>query len=77
MKVINCLTLGEVCETLLDGEPVFIIRAKDKLANDVIAHYYTLAFHEDAATNVGRVASAMQRFKVWQEANPNKMKFPD
>jgi len=30
MKKIDCLSLGTMCEVLLDGEPVFILRAQGR-----------------------------------------------
>ena len=39
MKVLNCMTLGEMCEAALDGEPVFIIRAQDKAAAAAVYAY--------------------------------------
>lgn len=76
MKIVNVLVLGEMCEAALDGEPVFIIRAKDKLSYEIVQHYLTLAI-ANGCTNTGRSTKCLQKIKDWQEANPNKVKLPD
>lgn len=76
MKVINCLTLGEICEAALDGEPVFVLRAKDK------AILETLEYYRDTSTKLGgknayRVNKAIARIVLWQKENVSKMKVAD
>lgn len=76
MKIINSQTLGDMCEYMLDGEPVFLIRAQDKVALKVIDSYLIFAFDEKA-TNLGRVRDMKSRIRKWQEDNPNRVKVPD
>lgn len=76
MKVINCQTLGEICECMLDGEPVFVLRAQDKLATNIIEEYTHRSF-EAHGLNVTRARHARDRFAKWQAENPNKVKIPD
>lgn len=76
MKIINCISLGEMCEAVLDGEPVFIIRAQDALAMDVVSTYLKLA-SERNAKNTGRVSYQLTRIHDWQEAHPKRIKVPD
>lgn len=76
MKVINCQTLGEVCECMLDGEPVFLIRAQDKLAVEVISTYLETA-RQEKARNLGRVRDVLAKVVMWQSQNANKVKIPD
>lgn len=76
MKVLNCQLLGEMCEFLLDGEPVFIIRAQDKVAMDALVSY-----HEKSKAlggrNLGRVQAVLNRMLGWQKQHPNRVKLPD
>lgn len=76
MKVINCQTLGEVCEHMLDGEPVFLIRAQDSLSVKAIQDYLDTA-RRHGAKNTGRSTEKLERFVKWQKENPNKVKLPD
>jgi len=76
MKIINCQTLGHMCEVMLDGEPVFLIRGQDKLAPEVIAYYLELAKKEEAR-NTGRVTDVLKAVNVWQDKFPKKVKLPD
>lgn len=76
MKVINCQTLGEICECMLDGEPVFVLRAQDQVALSTLEEYYHRAF-DAHAKNLTRVRHAKERFREWQEKNPQKVKVPD
>ena len=73
MKKIDCLTLGHLCEVMLDGEPVFIIRAQDAAA--VLA----LEAYHDATTRVGgvnriRVQASIEKFKTWQAVHQHKVR---
>lgn len=75
MKTINCHTLGEMCTCLLDGEPVFVIRAQDQLSVEILEKYrYAAAI--TGATNVGRTQDAINTFKKWQSENHDRVKLP-
>ena len=74
MKILNCTLLGEMCSFLLDGEPVFVIRAQDALAVQVIEEYKKRAeFHQ--ATNTVRVQACINNMKIWQK--DHKVRMPD
>lgn len=76
LKIINIVTLSEMCEAALDGEPVFIIRAKDLLAEDTLIDYQNRAIAK-GSTNRSRVSTVKEKFAKWRRENPGKMKLPD
>jgi hypothetical protein len=76
MKVVDCRTLSQVCELMLDGEPCFLIRAQDKISLQALEHYYDLAFNAQGK-NLSRVREVKDRFRQWQKENPKKVKVPD
>jgi hypothetical protein len=61
-----------------DDEPVFVLRAQDKVAYTAISVYQGLA-REAGATRAFTegVAEVMREFTEWREANRNKVKTPD
>jgi len=76
MKIINCQTLGEVCSSLLDGEPVFVLRAQDKISVEILEYYRNITAASGGA-NVGRTQSSINAFLKWQNENPGRVKLPD
>lgn len=76
MKIINCQTLGELCEFMLDGEPVFIIRAQDASALEGLEGYFK-ATEKNRGKNLGRTRDQMGRIKKWQLLNPARVKVAD
>lgn len=69
---------SEIMEKLHDGEPVFIIRAQDELAVEVIRHY------EIVASNAGCDPSFLQgcleardEIQNWQVEHSDLVKRPD
>ena len=76
MKTLNCCTLGEMCEFLLDGEPCFVIRAKDVIAKDVIGTYIEKSY-QAGGKNTIRAGHHLERIIAWQKLNPDKVKVPD
>jgi hypothetical protein len=76
VKVLNCQTLGQMCEAALDGEPVFIIRAQDKAAVDAVKAYVRIS-HEGGGRNIIRSSEMVDRIHQWQLDNPNKVKVAD
>lgn len=76
MKIVNCLVLGEMCEAALDGEPVFVIRAKDALSRDTL-NYYLVRAKDASTTNQGRIQTAITKFEEWRKNNKDKVKMPD
>lgn len=75
-KFMNVQSLGEMVSAALDGEPVFIIRAQDKLAIKALSHYSGLA-REVNAHNFYRTNKAIAQFEQWQQANEAKVRIPD
>ena len=69
----NCQNLGELCKAILDGEPVFIIRAQDDAALDGVQGYLDVC----ELSIEDRVRSAMKEIKEWQEQNKDKVKKAD
>jgi hypothetical protein len=76
MKMIDCRSLSQICEFMLDGEPCFLIRAQDIVSIPALEHYYQLAFDADGK-NLSRVREVKNRFREWQEQNPSRVKKPD
>lgn len=76
MKVINCQTLGDMCTFMLDEEPVFLIRAQDKCAREVISNYLAVT-RSVGGRNSLRVEQQLDRITKWQQEHPLKVKLPD
>lgn len=59
-------------------EPVFVLRARDKLSVQAIAHYMQLA--EEAGSperHVAMAAGTATVFQEWQDAHPDQVRTPD
>jgi hypothetical protein len=76
MKVLNCLLLGDICEFLLEGEPVFVIRAQDKAAPGALTGYIAESVRLGGA-NITRATDAQKRIIEWQRLHPKKVKLAD
>lgn len=76
LQKIDVVFLNVLCKFLLGGEPVFIMRAQDKLTMDRVRDYQKAAIAV-GATNTGRVQTSIDNITEWQKNNPDKMKFPD
>jgi len=72
----NIHQLTKLCETLLDGEPVFIIRAKDIVAPEGVEGYIESS-KKAGGLNIIRCRRQLDRIKAWQEQNRNRVKTPD
>jgi hypothetical protein len=73
------------------GEPFFFIRAQDKLSVAAVIEYSHLLRHESVNSSLrgdkdlsdsldkqaDEVLAYAQRFKAWQQENPDKVKYPD
>lgn len=68
MKKVDCKLLGDLCEFLLDGEPVFIIRAHDAAAIPSLKNYL-VETKELRGGNTIRTSAMISRFKSWQESH--------
>lgn len=69
-----------------DDEPVFILRAQDKLAVGIIARYRNAAAMSEAPgstptqewlDSIDGEGGVIEDFQAWQSANSDKVKFPD
>lgn len=68
----------EFLRSVRPGEPVFILRAQDKIAPDVIDAWLDMAAHHDAPSEkLDDAERILAEFREWQEANPGKVKVPD
>lgn len=61
------------------GEPVFVFRAKDFFAPQVIGHYVDLVerFGPTDFEFQKEIVDRMQEIKDWQRDNMGKVKYPD
>jgi len=57
-----------------DDEPVFILRAQDAHSTTAVLEYGVICGNTQIAIGVGEV---LEQFKIWQKANPDKVKEPD
>ena len=57
-----------------DEEPIFILRAKDKNAALLLAHYKKLCFHE---THKNAINNRLHDFVAFANEYPERMKEPD
>jgi len=73
---VNAAFLDSLCEFLLEGEPVFVVRAQDKLIQDIITDYHRRAMAA-GAKNLSRVQRKLDVIRKWQEENSNRVKLPD
>jgi hypothetical protein len=76
MKTINCKSLSDVCELLLDGEPVFIIRAQDAAAVTGIKANIEES-KRTGAQNIIRAEAQLARIIAWQKKNGKKVRAAD
>jgi hypothetical protein len=64
-----------------DDEPVFVLRAKDKLAVRTLYKYEILAMSRGGSDIpqefLDNVTQVIDKFEEWAEKNPDKMKLPD
>ena len=76
MKKLDCELLGRLCEFLLDGEPVFVIRAQDVAAGNAIADYIATS-RDHGGKNLGRAQSHLERVVEWQKENLTRVRAAD
>lgn len=61
-----------------DGEPLFCIRGRDRLAIPCATYYLHLASFSDVDPKVApAVAEDMDAFAEWQRSNSHLLKYPD
>ena len=73
---VNIHVLTKLCEYLLDGEPVFIIRAQDAAAVFSVDRYIEES-DKEGGINLGRAREHRERIDKWQKANPTRVKPAD
>lgn len=73
MRTLNCAVLGDMCEFLLEGEPVFVIRAQDKSSVKAVSDYIA-ASRQFGGTNLIRAEAHLARIVEWQTKNPDKVR---
>lgn len=72
----NVHQLTKLCEFLLNGKPVFIIRAQDVAAFDSITGYMEVS-RRLGGKNISRSTKKREEIKQWQIANLNRLKPAD
>lgn len=60
-----------------DPMPVFVIKARDRLAIPAIRHYRNLCLRFELNEQAGQVSLAIQEIAEWQYRNGDKVKRPD
>lgn len=61
-----------------DDEPIFILRAQDRAANETILDYEQNAKDEGATPQfLDGVQDALAKFEQWQGSHPDALKIPD
>lgn len=60
-----------------DPMPVFTLKAKDKLALDVIRAYQVACDDEGLDAQADEVGKAIAEFEAWQGRNPGRLQLPD
>ena len=64
----------ETLEAIPHDEPIFILRARDKLALKVLEFYHSIVAGADHIRFIGK---AIQQFKAFSQLYPKRMKLPD
>lgn len=60
-----------------DVMPVFVIKAKDRLADAAVYAYYKACVQHGLTEQAREVAKALEEICAWQERNPDRIKMPD
>lgn len=68
--------LTRLCEYLLDGEPVFIIRAQDAFAPEAVQDYF-IRSRNNGGLNTIRSEEKCKKIEQWQKEHPERVKIPD
>ena len=76
MKIINCQTLGELCEFMLDREPCFLLRAQDMFSVPAVQFYMKHA-EKNGGKNTIRTKDQLDKMVAWRTNNLLKVKIPD
>lgn len=68
----------EILKKIGDDEPIFVLRANDKLAPGIVASWVWEAL--DAGVfreKVAEVEKLIDQMEAYQKANPDRVKLPD
>jgi len=76
MKKVDCQVIGQIAEMLLDGEPVFLLRAQDVASVPTLLRYLEESA-KAGGTNQIRCHAQMQRFKAWQLQHKDRVRAAD
>jgi hypothetical protein len=76
MKKVDCQVIGQIAEMLLDGEPVFLLRAQDVAAVPTLDHYLHESKKVDGQNQL-RAHAQLQRFKAWQLQHKERVRAAD
>lgn len=69
---------AQILSNLRQDEPFFIFRAQDILSSFALEAYLTLVEKFNAnGPQVESLVDALNDFRTWQTANPDKVKLPD
>lgn len=60
-----------------NGTPIFVLTAKDKNSTATIYDYHDNCITHCDEKHLTGIAKRIIDFEEWQEANPDKVKFPD
>ncbi len=71
--IINSATGTEIPS----DEPIFILRAKDVFAIQILKHYQTLAAHGQDQSHRLAIAKRIHEFQEFKNTYPDRMKQPD
>jgi len=69
----------QIIENVLGtDEPIFVLRAKDRLSTMALEAYLAIATDNDTSDRFQlSIISQIQTFRQWQQVHPDKMKTPD
>lgn len=68
------IDLPEGCTPIAQDEPVFLLRAQDRLMNEMLAHYLSLLMQAGASTEMRiAVRAHATRVREWQDAHGCKV----
>lgn len=78
------MAISEKDQSIIDAvadtdEPIFVLRGKDILAASIIAQYHT-QFQKHGPDNsafLTQVSNRLKEFQDWQNANTNRVRYPD
>lgn len=60
-----------------DPMPVFVIKAKDRLAPEAVTAYGDLCAAEGLVSQLSQVDAALAEIRAWQRRHPDLVKMPD